>query len=261
MTSPLRVTVCQLDSRDTHRAAALEALAEHARRERSDLVLLPELPFSTWLAVGRTPDGGAWRAGVEEHHAGVASLARLGLPAVVATRPTVEPDGAWHNQAFTWTAHSGAVRVRDKYYLPDEPGYWEASWYDRGELSHATTRLAGAVVGVPVCTDLWFMEGARTYARDGVELLCLPRATPSSTVPKWLAGGQVAAVCAGAYCLSSNQWVPGGTALDHGGPGWVVDPDGEVLATTSNERPFVTVQVDLDVARRAKSTYPRYVRE
>lgn len=261
MSSLLRVTVCQLDSRDTHRAPALEALAEHARGSRSDLVLLPELPFSTWLAAERTPEEDAWRAGVQQHAAGVASLTGLGLRAVVATRPTVEPDGARHNQAFTWTAATGAVRVRDKYYLPDEPGYWEASWYDRGVLSDATARLAGAVVGVPVCTDLWFLEGARSYARSGVELLCVPRATPSATLPKWLAGGQVAAVCAGAYCLSSNQWVPDGTALDHGGVGWVVDPDGEVLATTSAQEPFVTVEVDLDVARRAKTTYPRYVRE
>lgn len=261
MTSLLRVTVCQLDSRDDHRTGALEALAEHARGEGSDLVLLPEMPFSTWLAVDRSPDLDAWRAGVEQHRAGVESLAGLGLRAAVATRPTVEPDGARHNQAFTWTAASGPARVRDKYYLPDEEGYWEASWYDRGELSHATAQVAGAVVGVPVCTDLWFMEGARSYARSGVELLCVPRATPASTLPKWLAGGQVAAVCAGAYCLSSNQWVPDGGATDHGGLGWVVDPDGDVLATTSEADPFVTVEVDLEVARRAKSTYPRYVRD
>jgi N-carbamoylputrescine amidase len=261
VTSLLRVTVCQLDSRDTHRTGALQALAGHAREAGSDLVLLPELPFSTWLAAERTPDEDAWRAGVEQHRAGVESLAGLELRAVVATRPTVEPDGARHNQAFTWTPETGAVRVRDKYYLPDEPGYWEASWYQRGRLSHATARLAGAVVGVPVCTDLWFMDGARAYARSGVELLCVPRATPSSTRPKWLAGGQVAAVCSGAYCLSSNQWVPDGTALDHGGLGWVVDPDGDVLATTSEDETVVTVEVDLEVARRAKSTYPRYVLE
>jgi N-carbamoylputrescine amidase len=261
VTSLLRVTVCQLDSRDTHRTGALQALAGHAREAGSDLVLLPELPFSTWLAAERTPDEDAWRAGVEQHRAGVESLAGLELRAVVATRPTVEPDGARHNQAFTWTPETGAVRVRDKYYLPDEPGYWEASWYQRGRLSHATARLAGAVVGVPICTDLWFMDGARAYARSGVELLCVPRATPSSTRPTWLAGGQVAAVCSGAYCLSSNQWVPDGTALDHGGLGWVVDPDGDVLATTSEDEPFVTVEVDLEVARRAKSTYPRYVLE
>jgi N-carbamoylputrescine amidase len=49
--------------------------------------------------------------------------------------------------------------------------------------------------------------------------------------------------------------------VDCGGLGWVIDPEGEVLATTTVDDPFVTVDVDLDVARRAKATYPRYVRE
>ncbi|MGN9781313.1 hypothetical protein ACTMTF_07795 [Nonomuraea sp. ZG12] len=34
-----------------------------------------------------------------------------------------------------WTPGNGAVGVRDKYYLPDEPGIWEATWHDLGELS------------------------------------------------------------------------------------------------------------------------------
>jgi N-carbamoylputrescine amidase len=46
-----------------------------------------------------------------------------------------------------------------------------------------------------------------------------------------------------------------------GGLGWVVDPDGQVLATTSREQPFVTVEVDLRLAEQARHTYPRYVRE
>jgi N-carbamoylputrescine amidase len=41
----------------------------------------------------------------------------------------------------------------------------------------------------------------------------------------------------------------------------VIDPDGAVLATTTPDDPFVTIQIDLDLARKAKTTYPRYVRE
>jgi len=121
--------------------------------------------------------------------------------------------------------------------------------------------VADARIGILVCTDLWFFEWARHYARSGVDLLCLPRATPYDSLARWLAGGQVAATCSGAYCMSSNQWNPSGAGIDCGGLGWVVDPDGNVLATTSAEEPFVTVEVDLDIARQAKSTYPRYVSE
>lgn len=96
--------------------------------------------------------------------------------------PTVQATGSRRNQAFVWTPDGGAVRVRDKYYLPDEPGYWEASWYDRGEPDFPVARVLDARVGALVCTDLWFFECARHYARSGAELLCLPRATPYQSV-------------------------------------------------------------------------------
>lgn len=262
MSSSLKVAVCQLDTRQEHREAALLALGRHVAATGAQLVVLPELPFSTWLAAEREPDPAAWERSVAEHEAAVRRLPELGAAAVVASRPTLEADGSRRNSAFAWTPEGGAARVRDKYYLPDEAGYWEARWYDRADrLTTGTCRLVGATAAVQLCTDLWFFEVAREYARRGTDLLCVPRATPHESLAKWLAGGQVAAICSGAYCLSSNQWVPGGAALECGGQGWVIGPDGDVLATTTPEQPFVTVDVDLELARAAKATYPRYVRE
>lgn len=261
MSNLLNITVCQLDTRAEHRAAAMSALADHVARTRPDLLVLPEMPFSRWLAAEPAGDPADWRRSVAEHEAGIAGLAELGAAAVISSRPTVETTGSRRNQAFVWTAHTGAVRVRDKYYLPDEPGFWEASWYDRGEPAFDTCRVGAARVGVLLCTDMWFFERARHYARSGAELLCVPRATPAESLAKWLAGGQAAAVSSGAYCLSSNHWIPSGSGLDCGGLGWVIDPDGQVLAVTTPDDPFVTVEIDLEVARKAKTTYPRYVRE
>jgi N-carbamoylputrescine amidase len=83
-----------------------------------------------------------------------------------------------------------------------------------------------------------------------------PRLSARGSVDKWLAGGRAAAVVSGAYSLSSNR---ASEAQDYGGRGWVVSPDGEVLASTSPAAPFATVDVDLALAERAKSSYPRYV--
>ena len=77
----------------------------------------------------------------------------------------------------------------------------------------------------------------------------------------WLAGGRTAAVCSGAYCLSSNLWAPAGDKADLGGLGWITDPEGNILATTSPDDPFATVEIDLAFARDSKRTYPRYVPE
>lgn len=255
----MRVTVCQVDNRDGHRERALAALAEHARH--SDLLLLPELALHEWLGTTPAVNPARWQVAVDAHAAGIGALAGFGVPAVIGTRPIVTADGSRRNQAFRWIAEAGAVALREKHYLPDEPGFYERTWYDPSDRQFPVCTVGEATVGVQICTELWFFEWARHYARAGAELLCVPRATPHASVRTWLAGGVAAAVCAGAFCLSSNLWSPPGGDTDLGGLGWIIDPDGKVLATTSEDRPFVTVDVDLEFARAAKKTYPRYVQE
>jgi N-carbamoylputrescine amidase len=92
------------------------------------------------------------------------------------------------------------------------------------------------------------------YGDEGVHLLVTPRITRAATLEMWLAGGRVAAVLAGAFGLSSNRADDRG---EYGGQGWVVGPDGEVLALTGEQEPFMTVDLDLASAEHAKKTYPR----
>ena len=52
-------------------------------------------------------------------------LGELGVDAVAGTRPIINGAGSRRNEAFLWRAATGrAVGVHEKYYLPDEPGYW-----------------------------------------------------------------------------------------------------------------------------------------
>ena len=121
------------------------------------------------------------------------------------------------------------------------------AWYDRGDLRFDLCRALGMRIGVQICTEMWFFEWARHYAAARADLLCVPRATPHGSVRKWLAGGQAAAVCSGAYCLSSNIWNPPGGKTDCGGLAWVISPEGDVLAETTVEQPFATVGIDLGI--------------
>ena len=258
----MRVTVCQFEAAPAQLAETMTALAEHLASERSEFVLLPELPFSDWLPAEPIPDPGRWQQAVDAHDERIAALGDLGVDAVAGTRPIVNGAGSRRNQAFVWTRTAGdAVGVHEKYYLPDEAGYWEHRWYDRGLKAFDSARVGPACLGFQICTEMWFFEWARHYARSRVDLLCVPRATPRSTTDKWLAGGRVAAVCGGAYCLSSNHWTEPGVGPDCGGVGWIIDPEGAIIATTDVDTPFVTADVDLDLAQRSRSTYPRDVAE
>jgi N-carbamoylputrescine amidase len=138
-----KITVCQLEPRPDSLDEQIVALADHAAANRSDFVLLPEMPFSEWLAADPYPDSERWLAGVRAHDE---RIGRLGVRNVAGTRPIVNGVGSHRNQAFLWTQPSGtAAGVREKYYLPDEEGYWEHSWYDRGALEYGTARAGDAV--------------------------------------------------------------------------------------------------------------------
>ena len=251
----MKVTVCEMPDEPSDFEAAWEGLARHVRGESSDLVLLPEMPFFYWFPASPEFDRGVWRKAVEEHARWIGRLSELGAPVVLGSRP-VERAGRRLNEGFVWTKGGRAKGVHHKRYLPDEAGYREATWYRSGARQFVPFEAAKWKAGFMICSDLWSMADAISYGRKGASIIAVPRCTGEGSVEKWVAGGKVAAVVSGAYCVSSNRRGSRGEAT-FGGAGWVIDPDGEVLGLTSRSGPFFTA--DLDHARtvKAKTTYPR----
>ena len=250
----MKVTVCELPDDPSELEGAWDRLARHVRSESSDLALLPEMPFFYWFPAGPIFDPKVWDEAVKGHERWVGRLGELGAPAVMGSRP-VKKGGRRLNEGFVWTA--GRARgVHLKRYLPDEPGYYEARWYQPGPRRFSPFRAAGWKAGFLICSDLWSMADAAAYGRKGAGLIAVPRCTGEKSVDKWVAGGKAAAVVSGAYCVSSNRRGSRGDAT-FGGSGWVVDPAGGLLGLTSREEPFLTVDIDSGAAAKAKTTYPR----
>ena len=255
----MRVTVCELsDDRDDF-GRDWEALVEHVQERASGLVLLPELIFSQWFAESAEFDADVWQRALDENNDWMNRLGELAPATVLGSRP-VETDGLRLNEGFIYTPDGTYIATHHKTYLPNDEGYWEANWFNRAPKEFEPALLGFVQIGFTICTEIWFMEHARDYGQDGVSIIAAPRCTGSESRDKWLAGGQAAAVISGAYHLSSNRSGRGQTAgVMYGGTGWIIDPDGKVLARTSHEQPFVTVDINLAAADAAKNTYPRYV--
>ena len=257
----VKVTVCQFPEDQERLAAHWRALAEHVMAEAADLVLLPEMPFSPWMARSPHVDPRIWAEAVAAHERWTARLGELGARVVAGTSPILE-GGIPYNQAFVWTEAEGCRPVHKKVFLPEEEGFWEARWYRPGEPSFAVAESPLGRLGFLICTELWFGEWARFYGRQGVRFLLCPRATAMGSRDKWIAGGRTAAVMSGAFCLSSNRGGVDRHACSWAGTGWIIEPEeGDVLALTGAASPFITLDLDETVADRAKTTYPRYVRE
>ena len=257
----MKVTVVQLTNDRNALEQEFMQLAEHVLANSSQFILLPEMPFFDWLAASDQPSSEKWQQAVEAHDNWISRLKELNSDAVLSTRPVINSAGSRRNQAYIWEKANGVKAIHEKYYLPDEPGFWEATWYDIGDKEFDSASIGDARIGVQICTEMWFYQHSRDYGRQGVDLLCVPRATPHASISKWLAGGQAGAVVSGAYHLSSNLYAPRGAGADLGGLSWVISPEGDILAKTSPDNPFATVEIDLNFARLSKSTYPRYVKE
>ncbi len=257
----MRVTVCELSNRRGEVEEQWAALVTHVRAKRSDLVLLPEMPFSPWLASENELNQSSWMSAVIEHESWRKAFTDLAPATVLGADPVVD-GGLNYNQAYVWSAVGGYRPAHRKYYLPNEPGFWEAEWYERGSKEFSAVDADVAKVGFLLCTEMWFTEHARGYARDGIEILAVPRATGLSSADKWIAGGRTASVMSGAFCLSSNRGGTDKSGFEWGGHGWVIEPEeGDVIGATSRRQPFFTADIDLEAAAQAKSSYPRYIIE
>ena len=251
----MRVTVCELPHERDALVVRWAALCEHTRVNGSQLVVLPELAGVEPVWESPHFDPARWDAIETSSDWHVRRLPDLAAEYVVGTRP-VRVNGRRLNQGYLWSAARGVQPLRGKYFLPEEPWSWEATWFQKGDPSFPVFHAGSLSFGLNICTELWALETYGAYAALGAGLVVTPRATSSATTTRWLAAGVVAAMRSGAFSVSSNRVDPTGAC---GGRAWIVDPAGEVLALTSAAEPFATRELDLAKAAKAKGSYPRYV--
>lgn len=251
----MKVTVCELPHELDALEAAWSGLCEHTAAQGSELVVLPEFVFVEPLWLLDRFDAVAWSHAQAVADSWLQRLPELSAAYVVGTRPVT--DGGKHfNEGFLWSAGAGVTALRRKHYLPDEPGGFEGRWFDRGAPDFPPYTAGTLSFGLNICTELWALDVYRRYAALDIAAIIAPRATAAATTGKWLSLGTVAAVAAGCYCLSSNRVQPDGAC---GGVGWIIEPDGALIARTSHVEKFCTREIDPARSRRARSTYPRYV--
>lgn len=251
----MRVTVCELPHEAEPLAREWKALCDHTVGERAELVVLPEFAFAPPVWEAQRFDADIWAAVESECIDWLARLPELGAQHVIGTRP-VSAGHERFNEGFLWSADAGYRRLRRKYFLPDEQAGWEARWFTRGDSTFPAYDCGTFSFGLNICSELWALDTYAAYAELGVQAVISPRATAAATVNKWLSLATVAAVRVGAFSFSSNRVHPDGSC---GGVGWIVSPDGHLLARTSAKEPFRTLDIDFNAAALARRTYPRYL--
>jgi N-carbamoylputrescine amidase len=253
-----RVSVAELpDNRDRFELA-WAALLQHVDFAESDVVVLPELPASTWFGTSPAFKQERWDAVVAAHDELINRLDEFGgRTAVIGSRATTVGETR-HNIAFVWSKSTGLIDLHQKAILPEEPGFHEQSWYHAGHGDVRVVEVNGIRIGALLCSELMATERARQLGEAGATVIGVPRATGDHQ--RWQIASQMAAIASGAFVLSSNrsgQSVDG--SVNFGGRSMIVDPDGSILSETGRDKPFASASIDLAASESARHTYPRYL--
>ena len=84
--------------------------------------------------------------------------------------------GLYHNTAVVFEKDGTVAGTYRKMHIPDDPAYYEKFYFTPGDLGFHPIDTSVGRLGVMVCWDQWYPEGARLMALQGAELLIYPTA-------------------------------------------------------------------------------------
>lgn len=172
--------------------------------------------------------------------------------------------GLYHNTAVVIEKDGTIAGKYRKMHIPDDPAYYEKFYFTPGDLGFEPIDTSVGRLGVQVCWDQWYPEGARLMALRGADLLIYPTAIgyESSDTPEeqarqreaWTAVQRGHAVANGLPVIAVNRTghEPDPSGQTHGiqfwGSSFVAGPQGEFLFRADIDEEVVAI-VDIDLQR------------
>ena len=181
--------------------------------------------------------------------------------------------GLYHNTAVVFEADGSICGMHRKMHIPDDPAYYEKFYFTPGDLGfHPITTSLGKL-GLQVCWDQWYPEGARLMALQGADLLIYPTAIGyESTDTKeeqqrqrdaWMTIQRSHAIANGIPVVSVNrvgfESDPSGATggIQFWGSSFVAGQQGELLYEASDkEEATAVVDVDLQRTESVRQWWP-----
>ena len=181
--------------------------------------------------------------------------------------------GLYHNTAVVIEKDGSIAGIYRKMHIPDDPAYYEKFYFTPGDLGFHPIDTSVGRLGVQVCWDQWYPEGARLMALQGAELLIYPTAIgyESSDTPEeqerqreaWTTVQRGHAVANGLPVIAVNRTGhepdPSGqtNGIQFWGSSFVAGPQGEILyRAPQNEEAVEVVDIDMRRSENVRRWWP-----
>jgi N-carbamoylputrescine amidase len=162
--------------------------------------------------------------------------------------------GVYHNTAAIMDADGSLLGKYRKMHIPDDPLYYEKFYFTPGDLGFPNFDTRFGRIGVLVCWDQWYPEGARLSSLGGANILFYPTAIgwhPSekqqfgaAQLDAWRTIQRSHAIANGVFVAAVNRVGfegPPQNGLEFWGHSFVCDPFGQVLAEASADKEEILV--------------------
>jgi N-carbamoylputrescine amidase len=181
---------------------------------------------------------------------------------VIASLFEKRASGVYHNTAAVIDADGSLLGIYRKMHIPDDPLFYEKFYFTPGDLGFRAWRTKFGKIGVLICWDQWYPEGARLTAMQGAEILFYPTAIGWHPKEKkehganqhgaWELIQRSHAVANGCYVVAVNrighEAPVGGDGLEFWGQSFVAGTSGQILQKASVDKEEIMV-VPVDLAK------------
>lgn len=180
--------------------------------------------------------------------------------------------GLYHNTAVVFEKDGSIAGKYRKMHIPDDPAYYEKFYFTPGDLGFHPIETSVGVMGVQVCWDQWYPEGARLMALQGAELLIYPTAIgwessdtdeeKARQLGAWQTVQRGHAVANGLPVIAVNRcgWEPDPSGQTNGitfwGHSFVAGPQGEFIAEAGTEEEIMIVDIDMKRCENVRRWWP-----
>ena len=173
-----------------------------------------------------------------------------------------EMAGVYYNTAAVIDADGKYLGKYRKNHIPQTNGFWEKYYFKPGNLGYPTFKTAYCTLGVYICYDRHFPEGARLLGLNGAELVVNPSATVAGLSQYLWKLEQPAHAVANGYFVGAINRVGTEAPWNIGkfyGTSYFVDPRGNFLATASEDKDeLITADLNLDLIEEVRRTWQFY---
>ena len=189
-------------------------------------------------------------------------LARKHQMVIVVPVYEREQAGVYYNTAAVIDADGSYLGKYRKNHIPQTNGFWEKYFFKPGNLGYPVFQTRYAKVGVYICYDRHFPEGARALGLNGAEIVFNPSATVAGLSQYLWKLEQPAHAVANGYFVAASNRVGTEAPWNIGkfyGTSYVVDPRGTFLATGSEDKDEIIVATcDLEMIEDVRKVWQFY---